>query len=62
MTEQQEKPKLRKKDVVSSIQGIIDQIEQMPPQAMIVALNHYDYMSILFLLRSVLELSCKDEI
>lgn len=59
---EEEKPKICKKDISQSIQGILEQIESMPPQAMIVSLNHYDYMSILLLLRSTLELCCKEEI
>jgi hypothetical protein len=56
------KPQICKKDIVTSIESIINQIESMPQSAMQISINHYDYYSLLVLLRSVLELSCKDEI
>lgn len=51
-----ETPKRTKNEVLSTVKEMISQIESMPANAMTASLNHYDYLSLLLLLSSALEL------
>lgn len=42
-----------KKDLLNALDDLIKRIEEMPKQAMIIAINHYDYVSLLILLSSL---------
>ena len=44
--------KERQKEVIKQLDLMIAQIEQMPPEAMIASLNHYDLLSLLYLFSS----------
>ena len=49
----QEKPQITKKDLLNALDDMIKRIEDMPQQAMIVAINHYDFVSMLILFSSI---------
>lgn len=42
-----------KGDLLNSLDEMINRIEGMPQQAMIVSINHYDFVSLLILLSSI---------
>lgn len=42
-----------KADLLNALDEMIKRIEEMPSQAMIVAINHYDFVSLLILLSSI---------
>lgn len=42
-----------KADLLNALDEMIKRIEEMPQQAMIVAINHYDFVSLLILLSSI---------
>lgn|SRR6185503_7547941 len=48
-----DKPPLCKADLLDSLEEMIKRIEEMPQQAMVVAINHYDFISLLILLSSI---------
>lgn len=48
-----------KSDLLKALDEMIDRIEAMPKQAMIVSINHYDFVSLLIFLSSIFR--CKDE-
>ena len=52
-TIQDKAPKPTKKDFLDALSDMIKKIEEMPPQAMCVSINHYDYLSLLILLSSI---------
>src|SRR5208283_151270 len=43
----QDKPQVTREDLLKALDEMITRIEEMPKQAMIVAINHYDYVSLL---------------
>lgn len=49
----QDKPKVTREDFLKALDEMISRIEEMPKQAMIVAINHYDFVSLLILLSSI---------
>lgn len=49
----QEKPKVTREDFLDALDEMIKRIEDMPKQAMVVAINHYDFVSLLILLSSI---------
>ena len=49
----QDKPQVTREDLLKALDEMITRIEEMPKQAMIVAINHYDYVSLLILLSSI---------
>lgn len=49
----QEKAPLTKEDLLDELDSMIKRIEDMPQQAMIVSINHYDFVSLLILLSSI---------
>lgn len=51
--EEYSKVKLTKKDLVDHIQGMIYNIERLPPEAMMTPITHYDWVSLLMLLSSI---------
>ena len=55
-----EKPKPSKKDFLDALEEMIRRIEEMPQQAMIVSINHYDFVSLLILLSSIFKSDSKD--
>jgi predicted HAD superfamily phosphohydrolase len=44
------KKPLTREELLSELDSLIDRIQDMPPQAMHIAINHYDFMSLLILL------------
>ncbi len=63
-SEQEESPKpeaLSKKKILDSIEHIISTIEGLPSHAMSTPITHYDYVSLLFILSSMLKLDSKDD-
>ena len=48
-----EKAPVTKDDLLNALDEMIKRIEEMPSQAMIVAINHYDFVSLLILLSSI---------
>lgn len=48
-----DKPALTKVDLLDALDDMIKRIEDMPQQAMIVSINHYDFVSLLILLSSI---------
>ncbi len=51
--EVKEKPEPTKEDFLQALDEMIKRIEDMPQQAMVVAINHYDFISLLILLSSI---------
>ncbi len=49
----QDKPAVSKADLIDALDEMIKRIEDMPQQAMIVSINHYDFVSLLILLSSI---------
>jgi len=58
-TIQESPPKPTRYDFLEALDEMIRRIEAMPPQAMTIAINHYDYVSLLILLSSLLR--CDDK-
>lgn len=52
--------KLCKKDIQSSVKHLIESLENMPQHALIQPTNHYDHLSILLLIQSMLDVDCRD--
>jgi predicted nucleic acid-binding Zn-ribbon protein len=48
-----EAPKPTRQDFLNALDEMIKRIEEMPKQAMVVAINHYDFVSLLILLSSI---------
>lgn len=48
-----EPARLTREDFLQALDEMIKRIEEMPPNAMIVAINHYDFVSLLVLLSSI---------
>lgn len=48
-----ETPKVTKADFLYALDDMIKRIEDMPPNAMVVAINHYDFVSVLILLSNI---------
>lgn len=46
-------PKPTRDDLIAALDEMINRIEDMPPNAMVVAINHYDFVSLLMLLSSI---------
>jgi hypothetical protein len=49
----QEAPALSRDDLLFALDDMIKRIEEMPQQAMIISINHYDFVSLLILLSSI---------
>lgn len=49
-----EAPSVNREDFLNALDEMIRRIEEMPSQAMVVAINHYDFVSLLILLSSIL--------
>lgn len=49
----QEAPKPTKEDFIKALDEMIKSIEAMPPNAMVISINHYDFLSLLVLLQSI---------
>ena len=49
----EESKKATKEDFLNALDEMIRRIEEMPPQAMVVSINHYDFVSLLILLASI---------
>lgn len=49
----QDAPALTREDLLSALDDMIKRIEEMPKQAMIISINHYDFVSLLILLSSI---------
>lgn len=52
----QEQPKVTYDELLNALDEMINKIEAMPPHAMIVSINHYDFVSLLLLLSSLFRL------
>lgn len=50
---QEEKPRLTRQDFIDNLSEMIKNIENLPPQAMLTSINHYDYCALLILLHSI---------
>lgn len=48
-----DKPPVTRDDLLNALDDMIKRIEEMPQQAMIVSINHYDFVSLLILLSSI---------
>ncbi len=57
----QESPKITRKDLLDAMDEMIKKIESMPPNAMVVSINHYDFCSLLVLLSSIFRLEGSEE-
>ena len=53
---------MEKKDVKESIEELLRSLDGLPAHAMIQPISHYDYYSLLLLMRALLELSCNEDI
>lgn len=53
--------KPNKKDFLDALDEMIRRIEDMPPQAMTIAINHYDFVSMLILFSSIFRCEDGDE-
>lgn len=49
----QEAAKPTREDFLNALDDMIKRIEAMPPNAMVVSINHYDFVSLLVLLQSI---------
>lgn len=49
----QEKAPITRDDMLSALDEMIKRIEEMPANAMVVSINHYDFVSLLILLSSI---------
>ena len=49
----QQAPKVTKEDFLQALDEMIRRIEEMPQHAMVVSINHYDFVSLLVLLASI---------
>lgn len=49
----QDAPKPTKKDFLDALDELIEKIEAMPPNGMVTAINHYDFVSVLILFSSI---------
>jgi len=49
----QERPKVTREDFLGALDEMIKRIEDMPQNAMVVSINHYDFVSLLILLSSI---------
>lgn len=49
----QEAPSITRDDLLAALDDMIHRIEEMPQQAMIISINHYDFVSLLILLSSI---------
>jgi hypothetical protein len=49
----QDAPRVGREDFLDALDEMIKRIEDMPKQAMVVAINHYDFVSLLILLSSI---------
>ncbi len=49
----QEAPTITRDDLLAALNDMIHRIEEMPQQAMIISINHYDFVSLLILLSSI---------
>lgn len=54
-----EKPS--KKEILAALINLVETIENMPSYAMTTAITHYDWLSLLLLIRSFFEADCADE-
>ncbi len=52
-----ETPKVTRNDLLEALDEMIKRIEAMPPNAMVVSINHYDFCSLLVLLSSIFKIS-----
>lgn len=50
-----------REDFVNALEEMLKKIEEMPQQAMVVAINHYDFASLLILLLSIFRSESKDK-
>lgn len=50
---EQEPKKLTKADLLLELQSMIDNIDKLPPQALTLPVNHYDFVSALLLVSSL---------
>lgn len=48
-----EKAPVTRADLLDALDDLIKRIEEMPQQAMVVSINHYDFVSLLILLSSI---------
>jgi hypothetical protein len=58
----QEANKVTREDLFDALDEMVKKIEEMPPNAMIVAINHYDFVSLLMLLSSIFRFEESKEI
>ena len=56
-----EKAKVTREDFLAALDDMILRIEEMPKQAMVVAINHYDFVSLLILLSSIFKSESKED-
>ncbi len=49
-------PSITREDLLAALDDMIHRIEEMPQQAMIISINHYDFVSLLILLSSIFKL------
>jgi len=50
-----------KAELLNMLDGMIENIEKLPQQAMTTAVNQYDHISLLILLSAIFRSDCKDE-
>ena len=58
----QDAPKVTRNDLLEALDEMIKRIEAMPPNAMIVSINHYDFCSLLVLLSSIFKVDDGPEV
>jgi len=50
-----------RKELIGILDDMIERIEQMPPQALVISINHYDWLSMLLLFSSLFKSSLDSE-
>lgn len=56
-----DKQPITQKELLKSLDEMIKSIESLPNNAMVSAINHYDFVSALILLSTIFRSFCKDE-
>ena len=57
-----DKPEPTLSELIDELDDLIQRIDDMPQQAMIVSINHYDYQSLLILLSSIFHILLKQKL
>jgi len=61
LSHERERALIDKQQILTSIMNLKQTIENLPQQAMIQSINHYDYLSLLMILESIVRSDCIEE-